>query len=88
LSPVFCTVRVGIYMTHGWRRWAEQREAKGQKKVVIESSQSQVGIVCTGEDERDLNLGVISRCFSSRTSVAWQGQVSHDPGLCLGRGGV
>jgi hypothetical protein len=88
--PRVCTMRVGIYMAHGWTRskWAEQREAKGKKKkVVMKSSnfpQSQVGRVCTGEDERDLNLGVICRCFSSRSSVAWQGQVSRDPGFCFG----
>jgi hypothetical protein len=37
IVPRVCTMQVGIYMAHGWTRskWAEQREAKGQKKKLL-----------------------------------------------------
>jgi len=38
IVPRVCSMRVGIYMAHGWTRskWAEQREAKGKKKSSYE----------------------------------------------------
>ena len=90
LSPVFVQCEWG-YIWHTAGRGANGLSSvkqKAKKKVVMKSSHSQVDSVFAGEDERDLNLGVISRCFSSRSSVAWQGQVSHDPGFCFGEGGL
>jgi hypothetical protein len=68
LSPVLVQCEWG-YIWHTAGRGANglsSLKQKAKKKVVMKSSHTQVGSVCTGEDERDLNLGVISRCFSSR----------------------
>ena len=89
IVPRVGTMRVGIYMAHGWTRSkrAEQLEAKGKKKVVMKSSQNQAGSVCTGEDEqRSQSRSNLSLLL---VEAAWLGKGSFpDPGFCFVEGGV